>query len=256
MNRVYNTTKGKGGDSILFFHGLWGGGNYLRGITLVPDTYTQYYPDQLGFGKSPKPNITYTPKLHSQVIEHILPKNTQVTLIGHSFGGTLAINFASLYPSRIKKIILISPLIYKNKPDAIKHLSTNFITKLTIKHPSVAHIICNSVCSTGVLGKVSPFFVSKNRKGYIGGCTEHTWDSYYSTFINGIINNPIAELTNELAKKIPVCIIYGDSDNYINYEVLNKLHIKKILIPHSDHFALFEHLDKCKKNIAEYLEDK
>lgn len=258
--KLYYTTKGNEKksekNSLVFFHGLWGGGNYFRNIQLVSDTYTQYFPDELGFGKSPKPIINYTPQLHCEFIKNTISNKTQITLIGHSLGGTLALNFANLYPDLVKKLILISPLIYTEKKDAKKYLSTNFITKLTIENPNAARIICKSLCSTGILGKISPFFVSENRRGYIGGCIEHTWQSYYSTFTNCLLDNPLVDTTKELAKKISISIIYGDSDSYLNYTVFKDLPVNKIIIPHSDHYVLFEKFDICKKLIVQELNNQ
>ncbi|NCN07049.1 MAG: alpha/beta hydrolase, partial [Candidatus Pacebacteria bacterium] len=38
----------------------------------------------------------------------LLPKDEKVVLLGHSFGGHIAVTFAELYPERVEKLILIS----------------------------------------------------------------------------------------------------------------------------------------------------
>ena len=70
-------------------------------------------PDQIGFGKSSKPDAY-------QFSFHTLADNTRqlldsrkagkVYVIGHSMGGMLATRFALLYPERVEKLVLVNPI--------------------------------------------------------------------------------------------------------------------------------------------------
>ena len=255
--KLFSTTKGTGDNLILFLHGLWGGGNYFRELDFSDlDNTTQIFPDEIGFGKSEKPDIEYTPELHCRLLEQSLPKKVQVTIIAHSFGTVLALQFLELYPERVKQIILVSPLIYKNTEEAEKYLSTNFISKLTIEKPLLTKVICKSVCSTGILGKVSPFFVTPARRKFIGGCTQHTWHSYYSTFTNCILKHPTFDVAKKNKDTIPMLLIYGDQDNYANYENTNQLSgksITKIEVIDADHYILFEKFEEVKGEIKKWI---
>jgi pimeloyl-ACP methyl ester carboxylesterase len=69
-------------------------------------------PDQLGFGKSSKPNIHYS--------FHLLADNTKtllndlgikkVAVVCHSMGGMLATRFALMYPEMVSHLILENPI--------------------------------------------------------------------------------------------------------------------------------------------------
>jgi pimeloyl-ACP methyl ester carboxylesterase len=69
-------------------------------------------PDQLGFGKSSKPNIHYS--------FHLLANNTkkildtlgikQIAVVGHSMGGMLATRFTLMYPEAVSHFILENPI--------------------------------------------------------------------------------------------------------------------------------------------------
>ena len=69
-------------------------------------------PDQLGFGKSAKPDIHYS--------FHLLAANTkklldslgikEVAVVGHSMGGMLATRFALMYPETVTRLILEDPI--------------------------------------------------------------------------------------------------------------------------------------------------
>ena len=69
-------------------------------------------PDQIGFGKSSKPNIHYS--------FHLLALNTkklldtlgikQIAVVGHSMGGMLATRFTLMYPEIATHLILSNPI--------------------------------------------------------------------------------------------------------------------------------------------------
>jgi pimeloyl-ACP methyl ester carboxylesterase len=69
-------------------------------------------PDQLGFGKSSRPNIHYS--------FHLLASNTkklldtlgikQATILGHSMGGMVATRFALLFPETTGALVLENPI--------------------------------------------------------------------------------------------------------------------------------------------------
>ncbi len=227
---IFFTKKGKG-KPVVFLHGLWGGGNYFREFDSVQLAgYELYFPDELGFGKSPKPNIEYTPRVHCEALMQILPKDKKLVLIGHSFGTSLAIYFAKYFPERVEKLILISPLAYNSIEEAKKFLSTRLITRLTIERPFVAKLICKTVCSTGILGLISPFFVRGHKRKYIGGCTNHTWHSYYSSFVECLLSEPLAPVLDRISVTIPTLLVYGDKDNYTSSQEINQMVGKKLKV--------------------------
>lgn len=60
----------------------------------------------------------------------VLPE-TPVNLLGHSFGGQLAVKFATEYPGRINKLILIGPSGIKNK--SLKAIVKRNVFKIVAK---------------------------------------------------------------------------------------------------------------------------
>jgi pimeloyl-ACP methyl ester carboxylesterase len=69
-------------------------------------------PDQIGFGKSSHPDIHYSFDRMSETTMRLLDslKVKNVTLLGHSMGGMLAVRLARLYPDRITRLILENPI--------------------------------------------------------------------------------------------------------------------------------------------------
>ncbi|PRY11210.1 pimeloyl-ACP methyl ester carboxylesterase [Pontibacter ummariensis] len=69
-------------------------------------------PDQIGFGKSEKPEIYYSfhqlAENTKELLQHLGVEQTAV--VGHSMGGMLATRFALLYPEMTTKLVLENPI--------------------------------------------------------------------------------------------------------------------------------------------------
>lgn len=70
-------------------------------------------PDQIGFGKSAKPDayqFTFQALAENthKLLEHL--KIKKAVVVGHSMGGMLASRFALMYPQLITKLVLVNPI--------------------------------------------------------------------------------------------------------------------------------------------------
>jgi pimeloyl-ACP methyl ester carboxylesterase len=257
--KIYVTTSGSGDQVIVWLHGLWGGGNYYRHLDItahLPQELTHVFPDELGFGKSTKPDIEYTPLVHAKALADILPRDKKVILIGFSFGALLAVNFAKFYPDRIKSLILISPPIYKNTKEAKKYLSTKWLTRLTIESPFLTKLICKAFCKTRILSLAAPLFAEREMKKTSIGVTQHTWQSYWSSFNNVLLYSSVFGDLDKVVKKINTLIIYGDLDNYLPFDNLQELRSGKlriVKISGAGHDLFRAHLGKCLEAIGKFI---
>lgn len=103
------------GHVVLLLHGKNFSGAYWRETAkaLVANGYRVIMPDQIGFGKSSKPNgIQYTFQLLSQNTKAILDTLgiKKVCVLGHSMGGMIATRFTLMYPEMVEKFILEDPI--------------------------------------------------------------------------------------------------------------------------------------------------
>jgi pimeloyl-ACP methyl ester carboxylesterase len=102
------------GRNVLLLHGRNFGGYYWENtIRVLSDAgYRVVVPDQIGFGKSSKPDIGLS--------FHALANNTRLLLdhlgiartevVAHSMGGMLAVRFALVFPGKVQKLVLESPI--------------------------------------------------------------------------------------------------------------------------------------------------
>ena len=99
---------------IVLMHGKNFGGYYWDDTikALSAAGYRVIVPDQIGWGKSSKPDIRYSFHLLAANTAHLLDslKVDKVAVMGHSTGGVLAARFALMYGTRATHLILECPL--------------------------------------------------------------------------------------------------------------------------------------------------
>lgn len=105
---------GKQKGVVLLFHGKNFSSDYwaptIAGLTQIG--YRVIAPDQIGFGKSSKPNVAYhfdDLAANTKALLKSLGIN-QVSVIANSMGGMLGVRFARLYPQTVQKLVLENPL--------------------------------------------------------------------------------------------------------------------------------------------------
>lgn len=98
-------------ETVLILHG-WGASSQswvkVKGL-LEAKGYKVVVPDLPGFGESNKLSQPWTIDDYVEWIKNFCETNNllQIFLLGHSFGGSLAIKFSLAYPEKVKKLILV-----------------------------------------------------------------------------------------------------------------------------------------------------
>jgi pimeloyl-ACP methyl ester carboxylesterase len=106
--------KNANGRAVVLLHGknFWGA-YWADTIKFLSDRgFRVIVPDQIGFGKSSKPDIHYSFDLLAENTAGLLDllQVPKATIIGHSMGGMLAVRFARLYPGRTEALVLENPI--------------------------------------------------------------------------------------------------------------------------------------------------
>lgn len=101
--------------NILLLHGKNFNGAYWESTikALTKEGFRVIVPDQIGFGKSSKPDhFQYTFQQLAantkKVLDHLGIQKT--TILGHSMGGMLATRFTLMYPETVEKLVLENPI--------------------------------------------------------------------------------------------------------------------------------------------------
>jgi pimeloyl-ACP methyl ester carboxylesterase len=100
------------GPALLLLHGLGcDHTTWLPVIAALSRRYTVIAPDLLGHGKSDKPRADYSVGGYANGMRDLLTVLgiDRVTVVGHSFGGGVAMQFAYQFPERTDRLILVAP---------------------------------------------------------------------------------------------------------------------------------------------------
>ncbi len=103
------------GKTITLLHGKnFNGAYWETTINALTDAgYDVFVPDQIGFGKSTKPEyFQYTFQQLAKNTKKILDslEIEETSVLGHSMGGMLATRFALMYPEITSNLILLNPI--------------------------------------------------------------------------------------------------------------------------------------------------
>lgn len=102
------------GKTVVLLHGKNFFGAYWRDTisVLSENGYRVVVPDQIGFGKSSRPNIHYSFHLLAANTKKLLDTLgvTQASVVGHSMGGMVATRLALLYPETVASLVLENPI--------------------------------------------------------------------------------------------------------------------------------------------------
>ena len=99
------------GEALLLVHGMGGSSNSWSGvIPLLAKKYRVIAPDLLGHGESDKPRGDYSVGAFAVLLRDLLDSLdvTRVTVIGHSLGGGIAMQFAHQHRQYCERIVLVS----------------------------------------------------------------------------------------------------------------------------------------------------
>lgn len=118
----HQTIQKRAKETVLLIHGIGDTGatwNKLYGR--LPDDINVIAVDLLGFGSSPRPSwgvYDARTQAHCLLATYLrLRIHGQVSIVGHSLGSLVAIDFARRYPLLVRKLILCAPPIYQPSSD-------------------------------------------------------------------------------------------------------------------------------------------
>src|SRR5215213_3725756 len=99
------------GPPVVLIHGMVNSSRHWEDVALrLADRYTLIAPDLIGHGDSATPRGDYSLGAHAASIRDLLAVLgvDHATIVGHSLGGGVAMQFFYQFPQRTERMILIS----------------------------------------------------------------------------------------------------------------------------------------------------
>jgi pimeloyl-ACP methyl ester carboxylesterase len=208
---------------VLFIHGL---GSSSLGWGDAPEALSDHFHtivvDLVGFGKSDKPEEDYTIGYFSKFIKNFLRQigikdQEKITIIGHSLGGYIAIDYAIENKDQLEKLVLIdsSGMLDKPTPLLQQYLNAALENDPILRYKKVFRIFEDLLAERSRLApvRVDLFIGTIGESG-----AKHAFESAYQN--STTVSLDLKKLKQ--IKDIPCLIIWGEKDNLIPLDYLNK----------------------------------
>ena len=193
--------------------------------------------DLYGRGFSDRPDVLYNKKLYLDQIKEMIEQlhlQKPVSLVGVSFGGTLATDFTGDYPEMVNKVVLIDPGYTRPKPKL-----PQFIPE--IKEALTADDRANGQMDDFIYPELHPDWVKQyltqmEYKGFRRSLISTNYNYHY----NGRESN-----TTLNSKHKPVLLIWGKEDKTVPFTYSDSIRsvLKTQFLPVDD-AAHLPHLEK------------
>lgn len=206
---------------------------------LAQKDFLVYSLDLPGFGKSETPRSPFFLADYCEVVKEFIEKlNLQnVSLVGHSFGGRVAIKLAAMNLVTLKKLVLVDSAGIGAK----KNLTKKFLAKL-----------------------LKPFFLLPFTEGvrikiyqYIGAEDYVATPKLRRTFLN-VIQEDLTPLLPTITT--PTLIIWGkrDKETPLDFAYIlqkNIGHARLVILDNAGHFSFLDSREKFLENLTAFLEE-
>ncbi|MBR3661341.1 MAG: alpha/beta hydrolase [Bacilli bacterium] len=220
------------GEDVVLLHG-WGQNiQMMDPLGKNLDNFKITILDLPGFGSSEIPKFAYTINDYTDVLHEFLEelKINNPILIGHSFGGRIAINYASIY--KVNKLVLFgSPFLVREK------------TGLKVK-------VLKTLKNIKLLNNIA-----ETMKNYMGSEDYKAANGVMREILVKTVNTDLSEAANKI--KCDTLLIWGENDEAVPIEEAKELEktIKDsalIVLPGS-HYCYLENLSHVTSILEHFL---
>ena len=126
-HKIHYLSFGKGDQAVVFIHGWTCDSTFWKMQAPVYENRRSLLIDLPGHGLSDKPEIPYTMELFARAVNAVIAdaKVRPATLVGHSMGTPVAIEFLRLYPRRVAGLVIVDGFVPQTPNDDAERVIEN-----------------------------------------------------------------------------------------------------------------------------------
>jgi len=101
---------GNQGSPVILIHGLGASAEiWMHNVEALATQHQIYVPDLVGFGRSGKPTVSYSPYYFTRFINDFMNALNieRASLVGQSLGGGIALLYTLQFPDKVDKLVLV-----------------------------------------------------------------------------------------------------------------------------------------------------
>lgn len=256
---------GAGDNPILLIHGFGASVEIWRPVMHeLMKRHRVLALDLPGFGRSDKPEAAYTLVYMSNIIRQFLLEQDipRATLIGHSYGGAVALRFALESPDRLDRLALIAPAALDRRAHPLLRLMTL---------PGVGELLSlPSRAGTRMLFQLATY----NRAAISDALIEESYQlaklpGAQRSFLRTLraagnlfgqlpgFRNPVVSRLSELS--IPTLVLWGEQDRIVPAAYRAARSIPNVRVEAWNgcgHLPWFEQAERFNSLMVEFLPDR
>jgi pimeloyl-ACP methyl ester carboxylesterase len=257
------------GPLLVLLHGITSTSEAWREVMpRLAERYTVVAPDMIGHGRSAKPRGDYSLGAYAAGVRDLLAVLgfERGTVVGHSLGGGIALQFAYLFPEYVERMALISSGGLGKEVHPLLRAATlpgsEWVLPLLAREWSVnAGDAVRSVAAR--LGLEAGPDLAEFARGYASLVEEGATDAFLHTMrsVIGPDGQRVSALDRlYLADQLPTLIVWGSNDPVIPVEHGRNAH--KILdqgryveIEGSGHWPMLDAPDRIVRELTAFIEE-
>ena len=231
-HRVNFTIAGQG-PPVVLIHGVAGRATqWDQVVQLLAETRTLIAPDLLGHGDSAKPRGDYSLGAHASGIRDLLVglNIERASIVGHSLGGGIAMQFAYQFPERCERLVLVSSGGLGDEVHPLLRAATlpgsEYVLPL-LAHTRVLEVASILPRALGRIGLRTRPDLTEMARGYQSLSNAEARSAFIHT-LRGVID-PRGQRINAtdrlyMASEMPTLIVWGHRDRIIPVEHARPTH--------------------------------
>jgi pimeloyl-ACP methyl ester carboxylesterase len=245
---------GEGDSPVVLLHPLSGSAEYFgSAFDELGEPGPLVVPDLLGYGLSPRPEHGYGP---DQQVAAVVASLDQMGIkgpalwVGHGLGAVLALRAAATHPERVRAVVAISPLLYRDSVQARRHLRR--LTPLELGGPLDRHLATAIYGGPGARPRLAGQVARLWRVDLPGSAPSApegpTATAYRETLENCVLRSDGWRWFEQIAA--PVHMVLPAQDRVPDPELLSELaerypNVTLSVLPFGDHRLPLTHPDGC-----------
>ncbi len=237
------------GPAVLIVHGIGGHKEDWKDVmATLADRHTVFAVDMIGFGGSIAASEDITVRTQVEALRNLIDAQglDRASLIGNSVGGWVTATFASIYPSRVNRLVLVDVAGFKAMFEGPPPV--NFYPETVEEMRNLlTHVSANPAAHT-----------LESAKQALGRLNDSGDRKAASAVFKGLFASPRLEDVMP-AIESPTLVLWGEQDNLFPHQIADMVcgHIRgahKQLIGDAGHFPQLDNPVAFIKAVAEFLD--